>query len=132
MARIDWALLCDHAFLDRVEQLSIIGITRSLLVPRLPCARSCLVLVARLAEIGLVDEIEVAVTVVTPSGRQTRPGPEQVVIEVCREYVLATLFDIPFLEEGNHQFQIQLRGRPAVAVEIPVLVHPVRSAAVLQ
>lgn len=132
MARIGWALLCDHAFLDRVDQLSIIGIARNLIVPRLPCARSSLMLVARLVDIGPIDEIEVTVRVLTPSGTLACPNADQATIEVCHEYVLVTLFDVPLFEEGPHRFQIELRGQPAAVVEMPVILGGVNSPAVLQ
>ena len=36
MARIDRALVCDHAFLDREDRLCVIGIVRGLSVAALP------------------------------------------------------------------------------------------------
>src|SRR5262245_29546083 len=98
MARIDWALLCDCAFLDRYDQLSIIGVIRHLPVPRVPLAVPRLMLVAHLAEVTPKDEIEVAIGLVTPSGRHgARPGSGQVLIDVQREYVLATFRDVAFV-----------------------------------
>jgi hypothetical protein len=118
MARIDWALLCDHVSLDRHDQPSI-RIVRSLPTPPLAVRR--LTLVAHLADIQPIDEIEVSIGMVTPSGHHAaRPGSGHVSIEMCGDYVLATLRDLLLIEEGVHRFQIRLRGQPVVAVGVPV------------
>jgi hypothetical protein len=36
MARVDWAVLCELAFLDQQNRLCVVGITTTLPVPRLP------------------------------------------------------------------------------------------------
>src|SRR5215471_18731782 len=111
MARIDWAVVCDSAFLDRQDRLSVIGIVRRLTVPRLPTTLRQLTLVAHLADIQPVDEVAILVGMVTPGGLHgARTGSESVAIEMAGEYVLASLHDIPLLEEGAHRFQINLRG----------------------
>src|SRR5262245_5411616 len=128
MVRIDWALLCDHAFFDRHDQLCIISVVRSLHAPRLPLAVDHLTLVARLVDIELADEVDIAIGMVTPSGHHmARPGSGIVAIEMVREYVLATLRDVPLPEEGVYRFQIRLRGQPVVAVAIPVMTAEVES-----
>jgi len=122
MARIDWAVLCESAFLDKRERLCVIGIVRKLTPPTLPVTVRQLMLVARLADIQPVDEVAVVVGMVTPSGlHAARTGSEHVVIEMAGEYVLAALHDVPLFEEGAHRFQIKLREQAVVSVEIPVL-----------
>jgi len=122
MARIDWAVLCDSAFLDQHDRLCVIGIVRRITVPSLPLTFRQLTLVARLKDIQPVDEVSVAIGMVTPSGRHAaRPDSGAVAIEMAGEYVLAALHDVPLLEEGAHRFQIQLRGQPVVSLEIPVM-----------
>ena len=56
VARIDWAVLCDLAFFDRQDRLSIIGVIRTRSAPTLPMTLHQAVLVARLADIQHVDE----------------------------------------------------------------------------
>src|SRR5262245_37790410 len=122
MARIDWAVVCDSAFLDRQDRLSVIGIVRKLTVPGLPTTVRQLTLVAHLADIQPVDEVAIVVGMVTPAGMHgARTASENVVIEMAGEYVLASLRDVPLLEEGAHRFQIKSRGQPVVSVEIPVV-----------
>jgi len=128
MARIDWALVCDHAFLDRSDRLCLIGITRQIPVPSLPLTLHRMTLVARLADIAPFDEVALSVGMVTPSGLHlARTGSEQVAIEMAGEYALATLRDIPLMEEGTHRFQVRLRGQPVVSLEVSVLT-PRRAA----
>src|SRR5262245_48260619 len=108
MARIDWAVLCDSAFLDRQDRLCVIGITRTLTVPRLPSTVRQLTLVARLVDIQPVDDVNIVVGMVSPSGlHAARAGSEHVVIEMAGEYVFAGLREVPLLEEGPHRFQIK-------------------------
>jgi len=132
MARIDWALLCESAFLDKQDRLCLIGIVRKLTPPTLPLTVPHLTLVARLADIQPIDEVAIVVGMVTPSGlHAARIGSEQVVIELASEYILAALHDVPLFEEGAHRFQIQLRGQPVVSVGIPVLARAEHATAPL-
>src|SRR5262245_17404457 len=122
MAKIDWAVVCDHAFLDRQDRLCLIGLAREIPAPSLPLMLHQVMLVARLADITPFDEVAISVGMVTPSGKHlARTGSEHVVVEMAGEYALATLRDIPLMEEGVHRFQIKLRGQPVVSVQIPVL-----------
>jgi hypothetical protein len=68
MARVDWAVLCDLAFMDRLGRLCVICVTRELFVPTLPIALHQVMLVARLTDIPSVDTIGVDAFVVSPSG----------------------------------------------------------------
>lgn len=122
MARIDWALACDLAFFDRQDRLCIVGITSRLPVPRLPLAINQLMLVARLVDLRTVEEFEISVAVLGPSGLWTTPtNGHGVAIEMSGEYVLITLREIPLIEEGVYGFQISLGGQEPASIEIPVL-----------
>lgn len=122
MARIDWAVLCDVAFMDRQDRLCVIGVTRRFPVPRLPIALHQVMLVAHLTDIQPGEEIGIAVSVVSPNGCSVRPKTsESVVIEMAGEYVLATLRDVPLSEEGLYRFEIALTGQPPASVSVSVL-----------
>jgi hypothetical protein len=122
MARIDWVLACDLAFFDRQDRLCLVGITNRLPVPRLPLAIDQLMLVARLVDLRSVEEFEVSVAVLGPSGRWTTPtNGHGVAIEMSGEYVLITLREIPLVEEGVYGFHISLSGQEPAAIDIPVL-----------
>jgi hypothetical protein len=122
MARIEWAALCDLAFFDRQDRLCIIGMFRQLPVPSLPLALSQVMLVAKLTDIRPVEELSISIGVVAPSGRSPAPSrSDGIVIEMAREYVLATLRDVPIFEEGVYRFQIALGGQALVSVDLPAL-----------
>src|SRR5215470_16153257 len=119
MARIEWATLCDLAFFDRQDRLCIIGIFRTLPVPSLPLALSQVMLVAKLTDIRPVEELSISIGVLSPSGRRPAPRqPDGIVIEMAREYVLATLRDLPILEEGIYRFHVALGAQALVAVDL--------------
>jgi hypothetical protein len=125
MARVDWAVLCELAFLDRQDRLCVVGIITTLPVPRLPIVVTQLMMVVRLDELKAVEEIQVAAAVVSPSGIWTTPsGDAGVSIEMAREYVLATLRSIPIREEGVHSFRMLISGQPPLSVDIPVMTVP--------
>ena len=125
MARIDWAAMCDTAFLDDQQRLCVIGMIRDIPVDTLPVTLPHITLVARLADIQPVDEINVAVGMVTPSGeRSARTGSGGVRIEMARDFVMATISNLDLTEEGVHYFQVRLRGQPILA--LPVEVQPRR------
>lgn len=122
MARIDWALACDVAFFDREARLCIIGVLQRFAVPHLPLLVRQLMLVARLTELSLVEEVGVTVAVVTPNGLVTAPAmSDSVIVEMSGEYILATLRDVPLSEEGPYRFQLALVGQDPVSIDIPVL-----------
>ena len=125
MARIDWAVLCELAFLDQQDRLCVVGITTTLPVPRLPILVNQLMMVARLDELRAVEEIQVAAAVVSPSGVCRTPSADAgVSIEMAREYVLVTLRSIPIREEGVHSFRMLISGQPPLSVDIPVVTVP--------
>ena len=122
MARIDWAILCDSAFLDKQDRLCIIGIIGKFPVAAVPLTVRQVTLVAHLTDIQPVDEVAIVVGVVDPSGGHgARMGSDDVTIEMSGHYILTTLRNVPLSEEGVYHFQIQLRGQPVRSLDIPVL-----------
>jgi hypothetical protein len=97
--------MCDLAFFDRQDRLCVIGIVRTVSTPRLPLAISQMMLVAHLADIRPVEEVEISVAVVT----------------MAHQYVLVMLRELPFREEGVYRFEITLTGQSVASIDIPVL-----------
>jgi len=129
MAHIDWALLCDLAFFDKQDRLCIVGVIRQLPTPRLPLAVGHLMLVAQLSDVRPVEDVELSIAMVTPSGAAATPcGPDHVVVDIAHRYVLVTLRDVPLTEEGIYRFQLALNAQSVANVDIPVLTLA-RSAA---
>jgi len=132
MAKVDWAVLCELAFLDRHDRLCVVGLTTTLPVPHLPILVNQLMLVARLDELKPVEEIQIAAAVVSPSGIWKTPSvDDSVSIEMAREFVLVTLRSIPLAEVGVHSFRLLMTGLPPVLVDVPVVMAGSRSPAVL-
>jgi hypothetical protein len=132
MARVDWAVLCELAFLDRQDRLCVIGLTTALPVPHLPILVNQLMLVARLDGLKPVEEIQVAAAVVSPSGVWKTPSADDCVsIEMVREFVMVTLRGIPLTEEGMHSFRILIDSQPPAAVDVPVVTVGSRVPAAL-
>lgn len=122
MARIDWAFVCELAYFDRQERLCVVGVYKQFIVPQLPLLLHQVTLVARLADIHMTDEVDVAVGVVTPSGAVATPtNANGAILEVSGDYILATLRDIPLMEEGPHGFRIALSDQAPVTIDVPVM-----------
>jgi hypothetical protein len=122
MARVDWAVVCELAFLDRQDRLCIVGVTTTLPVPHLPIVVNQLMMVARLDGLKMIEEIQVAAAVVSPSGVWRTPSEDDgVSIEMAREYVLVTLRSIPLVEEGVHSFRMLISGQTPVSIDVPVV-----------
>lgn len=123
MANIDWAVLCELAFLDRQERLCVIGITTELPVPRLPLVINQLMIVAKLTDLRPVEEIQIAAAVITPRAMWATPADDHgLTIEMVRQHVLVTLRGIPLSEEGIHTFRLLVSGSPPVSIGVPVTV----------
>ncbi len=122
MARIDWAFVCELAYFDRHERLCVVGIVKDFVIPQLPLALSQVMVVARCIDIQPMDEVDVEISVVAPRGGVATPASGLgVIIEVSGGYVLATLRDVPLLDEGNYGFRIALGNQAPVTVEVPIL-----------
>jgi hypothetical protein len=125
MARIEWAQLCEKAFVDDCDRLCLIGITTRMPVPSLPNAVHQLMIVARVVELRVRETIDVGVSITTPSGHCPSPNdPDCLDIEVVADYILVTLRDLPLAEEGIYSFGISLGADPPVTITVPVLLQP--------
>src|SRR5262245_28786290 len=123
MARVDWALLCELAFLDRQDRLCVVGVTTALPVPRLPILVNQLMLVARLDGLQQAEEIQLAAADVSPSANWKTPWrDDSVTIEMAGESLHVTLRSVPLTEEGTHSFRLLIGGHAPVSVDIPVVL----------
>ena len=99
---------------------------------RLPIALGQVMLVAHLTDIQPVDEVEISVAVVTPSGLFTTPrSSDYVTVEMAHQYVLVALRELPLQEEGVYRFQLALQRILGASVDVPVrmLDRPVPATA---
>jgi hypothetical protein len=121
MIRIDWAQLCEMAFLDDCDRLCMIGITTRLPAPHLPIAMRQIVIVVRIADVEAEESFGIGVSMVTPCGTLLTPqSTDGFDITVTTEYIFITLRDIPFAEEGMHRFNVAVGKSDPVSIDVPV------------
>jgi hypothetical protein len=123
MARIDWAQLCELAFLDNCDRLCMIGITNRFPVPSLPVAVNQIMIAARVVDVRPGQEFDVGLSVATPSGLWTAPNdPDGYEVGIAGEYVLITLRNLPLHQEGIYRFEVSVDAGVPVALEIPAFL----------
>jgi len=123
MAHIDWMVACELAYFDRHSRICMVGVTSQLLVPSLPLSMRQLMIVARLADRVNGHSLDIGFAIATPDGQWIGPTNEDDIhIEVGSEYILITLRDVPFKQEGMYQFGLRVDQSPFVSIDIPVLV----------
>jgi len=121
MARLDWAHLCETAFLDSCGRLCMIGVTARFPVPSVPVAVHQLMLAARIVDVRPGDQFEVTVTVYTPSGLvQKSEDKNSVDVEIAGEYVIVMLRNLLLVEEGIYRFGVAIGDETPLTVDIPV------------
>src|SRR5262245_41958613 len=122
MASVDWAQACELAFLDNLGRLCLIGVTTHLPVPSLPMALRQLMIAARVVDVGVGEELDVSVSILTPGGALAQPSaPGALDVTVAgSEFLLFTLRDIPVREEGVYRVIVSVGVGDPVSIEIPV------------
>src|SRR5262245_19164618 len=131
MPKIDWLLACDLAYFDRLTRLCVVGVTTHLFVPSLPVQRREMMLVADVRDLTPADPLPTGVAVPTPAGRWIGPSQSDGLhVEVTGEYILATLRDVPFTDEGLYRFAMYIDPETPATLELPVIVSAGTSAAV--
>ena len=123
MARIEWAQLCELAFLDRCDRLCLIGVTNRFPVPSLPLAVHQIMIAARVIDARPGEEFEVGLTIQTPNQLWTAPeGADGYEVGIAGEYVLMTLRNLPLSAEGIYRFELSLGSEPPLVLKIPVFL----------
>jgi hypothetical protein len=92
---MEWAQLCELAFLDDCDRLCMIGIMTRFPVPFLPIALRQLMIVARIADVQPGESFGVAVSLTMPNGLSIAGHrSEGFDVSIAAEYVFITLRDI--------------------------------------
>jgi uncharacterized protein DUF6941 len=122
MARIDWAQLCELAFLDDRGQICLIGVTTHLPVPSLPIAVRQLMIAARVVNARHGDVVDVSVSILTPRGLLAQPDSQGAMEYAVAggEYLLITLRDLPLTEEGMYRVLLSVGDDVPAMFEVPV------------
>ena len=121
MIRIDWAQLCEMAFLDDSARLCMIGVMTRFPAPQLPVAMRQVVIVVRIADVEAEESFSIGVSMLTPRGALLTPQrSDGFDITVTAEYIFITLRDIPLKEEGMHRFSVAVGKGDPVSIDVPV------------
>jgi hypothetical protein len=127
MARIEWALFCDHVFADEYGRANLIGVTQAVTVPRVPIS-----LHAAAIALGVVgaerEQVQLAMRLFAPDGQQFSPErPDSISVEpIGRKagdhLVVAIRFrGLPLSQFGTYRFQVYLSDDLAATIQMPVL-----------
>lgn len=125
--RIDFAVVCDYAVIDRHGKLSVLGIFQHVWVQQFPAVHPRLHLVLRLkgrrTEVGehpvrirMYDEVRREV--IRGDGTVNFAEPPAGVLEIEAGCVL--VFDVPFQRSGRYVFEITVDDD--VTTEVPITV----------
>src|SRR5262245_399388 len=91
MVRIEWAHICEMAFLGDCDRLCMIGSMTRFPAPQLPIAMRQVVIVVRINDVQNDETFGIGVSMVTPCGRSlTPPRPDGVDIAMTPEYIFLT------------------------------------------
>ncbi len=124
--KIDFAVVCDYALIDRFGKLSVLGVFQNVWVASFPAVHPRVHLVIRLkgtrTEVG---EHDIKINFTDSRGKQLIAGDGKVnfseppagVLEIEAGAVLA--FDIPLPEPGRYQFEITIDG--TIQTTVPVV-----------
>ena len=125
--KIDLAVACDYAIIDRFGKLSVIGIFSHIWVGKFPAVHPRLHLVLHLkgrrTEIGRHD---VRIRLVNESGDEVIKGdgtvnigePPAGILDIAAGCIL--VFDVPFQSAGRYRFEIEVDED--LRTEIPITV----------
>lgn len=120
MIRIDWAQLCEMAFLDDCDRLCMIGIMTRFPAPQMPIAMRQIMIVVRIADVEAEETFGIGVSLLTPGGQSLMPQTNGFDIAITAEYIFITLRDIPLAEEGLHRFSVSVGKGEPVSIDVPV------------
>src|SRR5262245_2778546 len=121
MIRIEWAQLCEMAFLDNCNRLCMIGIMTRFPTPELPISMRQLMMVVRVADAQPDESFSVGISMITPHGTALTPQrADGFEISGTPEYIFITLRDIPLAEEGMHRFVITVGQGVPTSIYVPV------------
>lgn len=129
--KVDFAVCCDYAIIDRLGKLSVLGIFQHIWVANFPAVHPRLHLVLRLkgkrTELGehkvriqLLDEEDREI--ITGDGTVSFGEPPAGVLEVEAGAVL--MFDVPFQRAGRYRFEISVDDDVQTTVPLTVATGP--------
>lgn len=113
MPSIDWAFLCDYAFVDVSGKASIIGMFENINTPTLPLSHPQMYIALGMKLIP-GDSFEVSAKITSPSGHEiSKVNPTKVALpanapQVGKAIVSFGFYNTQFAETGEHHIEIFL------------------------
>ena len=111
MAQIQWAYLCDYAFVDRSGKASIIGMFENINTRQLPIKHNQFFLILS-AVLERSEKTRIGVILSSPSGKEMhRVMPGEISLpknapETNKMYIAFGFYTIEFTEAGEHKLEI--------------------------
>lgn len=123
MPDLEWAVACDHAYLDSMDRLCVLGVMRQLPALGLPDTMTRLTLVAKVTNLLVVEQFDVSLAIVSPSGLLLAADhqSEAISIQLVQDYVIVIVRGMPITEAGRYTFQLRLEEQSAIDIELPVI-----------
>jgi len=122
MLTVEWAFLCEHAFLDRSHRPCLISITDRYAVPSMPFV---IAHVGLAIKAGTPDPSSPALLLrfITPTGQRIDMGQGHPMagLEIAGEYLLFHLRNLPLETEGVYRFMLLANGVEHPLTEVSVV-----------
>jgi hypothetical protein len=125
MPSIDWAFLCDYAFVDTSGKASIIGVFENINALNLPMTHAQMY-VALGMKLVPGDNFEVSAKVTSPAGKEiTQVNPQRISIPANalgtgKGVIAFGFYGTQFSETGEHHIEIFLDGNSIHFIPINV------------
>jgi hypothetical protein len=125
MPSLDWAFLCDYAFVDASGKASIIGVFENISTLQLPMSHAQMY-VALGMKLAPGDNFEVSAKVTSPAGQEiAQVNPQRVSIPtnapgVGKGVIAFGFYGTKFSETGEHHIEIFLDGNSIHFIPINV------------
>ena len=130
MPTIDWAFLCDYAFVDAAGKASIIGTFENIFAGTLPIKHPQLY-VALGMKLTPGDNFELSSKISSPTGREvSKVNTMKVVIPANapgagKGVVTLGYYSVEFTETGEYHVEIFIDGNSVHLIPLNVIIQPV-------
>lgn len=127
MPSIDWAFLCDYAFVDASGKASIIGIFENINAVSLPTNHNQMYIALGL-KLAPGDSFEVSSKITSPVGKEiAQIDPKKISIPanapgVGKAVVCFGFYGTEFAETGEHHIEIFLNGNSVHFIPVNVFL----------
>lgn len=128
MPTIDWAFLCDYAFVDASGKASIIGVFENVNAAGLP-ANYAQMYIALGMKIAPGENFDVSAKISSPTGRElSKINPQKIIIPtnapgVGKAVVCFGFYRIQFTETGEHHIEVFIDGNSVHLISLNIALR---------